>query len=290
VMDKMQSFSRIPLEGPFRGEPHHDNWILALDKPYQLQGLKDSELTDVSVMVLSLEGFAGIAPAERSELIRDIKEWIPHVLCLMRLPRSGRMTREEWVFSELKSWMEAGAYGAEVCRMGQLHRMKELGIPVWIGTDMGAMNSVAGRIYSTEAQGFCINWELTSEEMTRILEIPGASVTYYGKIPYMISEQCIFRERYGCHPQPEGHVTLLKDREGENMTVVSHCPLCYEEIFSEKPIYPSRPDKLLSRGYTLRVMFTDETPEEVSSIWDKIRTGKRAPVPVMEGHFSKGVE
>ena len=106
----------------------------------------------------------------------------------------------------------------------------------------------------------------------------------------MISEQCIFRERYGCHPQPEGHVTLLKDREGENMTVVSHCPLCYEEIFSEKPIYPSRPDKLLSRGYTLRVMFTDETPEEVSSIWDKIRTGKRAPVPVMEGHFSKGVE
>ena len=149
------------------------------------------------------------------------------------------------------------------------------------------MNQAAAAFWQERAESVMLSWELTGREMAELERPKGSYWMAYGRIPYMVSEQCVYKEARGCGRRAEGCQILLKDRKGEKMMVRSHCRLCYSEILSEKPLY------LLNKKAPAphaRIQFTVESDDEVREIWDAYMEERNPAFAVQVGHWDKGVD
>ena len=66
------------------------------------------------------------------------------------------------------------------------------------------------------------------------LENAGNEMVAYGKIPMMVSAQCLKKTTKGCDHKKE--VLVLKDRKNSEMQVKTHCDFCYNTILNSKPL------------------------------------------------------
>lgn len=292
-MEHLLGVSSQQDEIGFRG------WQIAVDSKEQFMSLShmmaEGETKEVSHVILSMEGFTDLTAEEKKALVsswKAIDDSTAKTIFVVRLPRCGRDTRKVWILEQLQQWMDAGISWGEATRYGQIKILKDHQMQVILSPEMGVMNRRAGEIYASETQGYAVSTELNLEEAERLKHLSGSYRVVYGKIPYMISEQCIYKERYGCKGKGTQRLEL-KDRLGEKMQVISHCTLCYSEIFSEKPIFTDQYQKLKEQGEFLRIQFTNESEEETASVLRAILKGNDLSGVVlasMEGHFEKGVE
>ena len=56
----------------------------------------------------------------------------------------------------------------------------------------------------------------------------------YGRLPMMISAQCLQNTTTGCDKKPKW--LMLVDRRSEHMPVYNHCKYCYNTILNAKPL------------------------------------------------------
>jgi len=107
--------------------------------------------------------------------------------------------------------------------------------------------------------------ELNLGEMKQ-LENTGNEMVAYGKIPMMVSAQCLKKTTKGCDHKKE--VLVLKDRKNSEMQVKTHCDFCYNTILNSKPlsvIGMKKDIKKIAPG-TLRLWFTTENAGETKSV------------------------
>lgn len=110
----------------------------------------------------------------------------------------------------------------------------------------------------------------------------------YGRIPMMVSAQCIRRTIKGC----DRHMCLMKleDRTGAFLPVKNNCTFCYNTILNARPLVLYDLEKELAGlgVQSLRYEFTTETAREVKDIM----AGKRIfhENEFTRGHFRRGVE
>ena len=98
------------------------------------------------------------------------------------------------------------------------------------------------------------------------LENSGNEMIAYGKIPMMVSAQCLKKTTKGCDHKRE--VLVLKDRKNSEMQVKTHCDFCYNTILNSKPlsvIGMEKDIKKIAPG-TLRLWFTTENARETKSV------------------------
>ena len=137
--------------------------------------------------------------------------------------------------------------------------------------------------------------ELNEKELFH-LKNPNGEQIIYGKIPLMVSANCIDKTCHKCH-KPEPAMSYITDRKGVSLPYVSCCRFCYNVIFNNVPIFLT--DKMAAveqiGAANVSLCFTDEDENEVKKnirmVRDAFIGGKvDAPGNFTRGHFTRGVE
>lgn len=138
--------------------------------------------------------------------------------------------------------------------------------------------------------------ELNRKEILR-RENSRSEMIIYGRLPLMITAQCIHKNTLGCMHQPK--VLNLKDRYSVYFPVKNFCPECYNVIYNSLPVCLFKEDATVKKiaPAAVRLSFTTETEEEteqILTIYGNIyKNGGilgQLPMKCTNGHFKRGVE
>lgn len=115
----------------------------------------------------------------------------------------------------------------------------------------------------------------------------GTELVIYGRVPMMVSSQCVKKTGKGCDKRPETYT--LKDRTAALMPVKNCCRFCFNTIYNSVPttLYDMKREiDDISPDY-VRYEFTVENAAEVRSVLTA-----EGPVngAFTRGHFRKSVE
>ena len=137
--------------------------------------------------------------------------------------------------------------------------------------------------------------ELNEKELFH-LKNPNGELIIYGKIPLMVSANCIDKTCHKCH-KPETSMSYITDRKGMKLPYVSCCKFCYNIIYNNVPAFLT--DKMVDIEHigvkSVSLCFTDENKDEVyrniimaRDAMDNIQVD--TPLNFTRGHFTRGVE
>lgn len=138
--------------------------------------------------------------------------------------------------------------------------------------------------------------ELNRKEILR-RENSRSEMILYGRLPLMITAQCIHKNTLGCMHQPK--VLNLKDRYSVHFPVKNFCSECYNVIYNSLPVCLFKEDVTVKKiaPAVVRLSFTTETEEETEQILtiygDIYKNGGilgQMPMECTNGHFKRGVE
>lgn len=138
--------------------------------------------------------------------------------------------------------------------------------------------------------------ELNRKEILR-RENSRSEMIIYGRLPLMITAQCIHKNTLGCMHQPK--VLNLKDRYSVHFPVKNFCSECYNVIYNSLPVCLFKEDVTVKKiaPAAVRLSFTTETEEETEQILtiygDIYKNGGilgQMPMECTNGHFKRGVE
>lgn len=141
--------------------------------------------------------------------------------------------------------------------------------------------------------GFCLPLELTAPEQKILLEpsFPAEKIIY-GRIPMMITANCVARTTDRCHREEGICATELVDRYHKHFPVVCNCTHCYNVIYNCVPLSLHKDMEKWQNRVTGRLSFTTESEEETAEILEYY-AGVRRELPYTEyttGHEKRGVE
>ena len=138
--------------------------------------------------------------------------------------------------------------------------------------------------------------ELNRKEILR-RENSRSEMIIYGRLPLMITAQCIHQNTLGCMHQHK--VLNLKDRYSVHFPVKNFCSECYNVIYNSLPVCLFKEDVTVKKiaPAAVRLSFTTETEEETEQILtiygDIYKNGGilgQMPMECTNGHFKRGVE
>ena len=197
----------------------------------------------------------------------------------------------------IRSLME---YGCEVflarCFESAAFLVNE-GLEQHLRADAGIYSWNSESIRFLREHGICFitaPYELNRKELFGRYNYTSEMVVY-GKLPLMVSANCLTETMGGCTRANENHT--LTDRTGRRFNVRCHCDFCYNVISNYVPLNLLPEAQTLQRmGFEAwRVDFTDESAEECGSVLDAaVRAINGETVSsfgdATKGHFLRGVE
>ena len=207
------------------------------------------------------------------------------------LPRIYREAEREKLGAMLRHARDAGAAGAALSNLGHFALAADAGLPLAGDWALNAANSETLRfLKETGLVSAAVSFELRMEQI-RDLEKPlPTEAIVYGRLPLMITENCLNQDGRGqCHcGEGPGR---LKDRTGAEFPVL---PVfgCRSEIENCVPLFLA--DKADYRRLGLRyarLRFTTESPAECAAILRRYTGGGTwQPKQFTRGLFYRGVE
>lgn len=163
--------------------------------------------------------------------------------------------------------------------------------------DAGAYcwNMSAGRVLKALADGICLPYELNASEQRRLLEglsREGMSCEkiVYGRIPMMITANCLYRTAGECRGGGSHRQALLKDRYRKEFPVRVDCRHCMNIIYNSVPLSLHQELSKWQGKAELRMDFTMETAAEVRRLLECFMRGEPFPGgDYTTGHEKRGV-
>ena len=136
------------------------------------------------------------------------------------------------------------------------------------------------------------SFELTLPQIRDLSKPLPTELLVYGRLPLMLTENCVIKNRTGrcsCHSGQ----TKLVDRRGEEFRVLRDQDSCRSVIYNGKKLYLlDKQAELRNLGlWALRLQFTTENPMEVDSVLSGLRGGAVFdPGACTRGLYYRGVE
>lgn len=141
--------------------------------------------------------------------------------------------------------------------------------------------------------------ELNERELKK-RGITGEDLMIYGRIPVMLSANCIYNTKYGCRTANGGHCLYIKDRKGENLFVHCNCSECINTVYNSHLLDIADENTLFDtiRPSSVRLMFTDEDYDETARILSEYTSNRNkngsAPLKLTDrftrGHIRRGID
>lgn len=139
--------------------------------------------------------------------------------------------------------------------------------------------------------------ELSYNELKK-RAIAGEEFIIYGKMPMMVTSNCVVNSLKNCSYRNDGNLWYINDRKNSSIPVVTSCKSCTNVIYNSVPTsLASELSSILSLNpASLRISFTDEDAKTTRKILDKLRDIMISGDNKLEvcekytkGHFKKGV-
>ena len=138
----------------------------------------------------------------------------------------------------------------------------------------------------------CLSFEMTLPQIRDVSKGVPCEILAYGRLPLMVTENCLFRNRTGqctCHAGP----TKLVDKTGAEFPIVKDGDSCRSVLLNGKKLFwLDRQDDLARLGlWATRLSFTTENPREVDRVLSACADGAAFdPGACTRGLYLRGVE
>lgn len=167
--------------------------------------------------------------------------------------------------------------------------LRKLGIaaPIILDYTVYAFNNRAAGALENECDGIFYPIELNEGEMSN-LALKNGELTVYGRLPLMVSANCIENSMHRCHHEGVTK-SYFTDRKNTRLPYMACCRYCYNVIYNGM-VYDIRDkinDKLRVKASAYNYAFTFESAEEVRQI---LSTYQVDTAYITRGHFKNGVE
>ena len=276
-----------------RAAPAHLN---AYDEPPRYDGISGEPQLTVAVRtaeqitsrMLSMKPTVLYVPlselAEHPELRQRVGVETQLAAILPRVIWSGELVP---VARQLRMVYDMGVRQVLAGNLGQLHIARAAGFAVRGDFGLNIVNSRAMR-YLRE-QGFdsqLLSFELTLPQIRDISKAVPAEVLIYGRLPLMVMENCIIKNRTGTCTCQTGTVRLV-DRVGEEFPIVKDPGTCRNVLLNGKKLYLlDKKDAFRGMGlWALRLQFTTENPGEI----DKVLMDYQGRAVFDAGSYTRGL-
>lgn len=277
-------------EGAAAGEAE-PRWIACVSSREQLKVCLKYRW--ISALCLSWD----LALGNGSEAVRTVRS--AGMVCGAELPRMVRGSGEERIGNGAAALAGEGVRFFLASTAEGLLLAGESAPDALILADhtLYAWNTAAEKVWLSRfgADRVSVPAELNRSEILR-RGVRGMDFVIYGRMPMMITAQCVNRTVNGCTGKPED--LTLRDRMGNRFPVRNFCGECYNMIYNSVPqCIPEAVPDLSGRGLaSFRAVFTVEDAERTAAVLDylaAVRAGnlkERPEFPFTRGHYRRGVE
>ena len=216
------------------------------------------------------------------------------------LPRVWRDRDEAELKTMLSHAQAIGVTAALIGNLGHFPLVRDTGLALYGDYGLNVFNSRSlDYLRRKGLDSACLSFELRFAQLRDMQKILPAEAIVYGRLPLMITENCLVQNQCGCRvdrtqPIPDHapcrSIHTLQDRTGAAfplMGVYGH----RTEVQNSRVLWlADRPDwKHLGLAYA-RLRFTTESPAECAAVLRAYRDGAKAPAEFTRGLYERGVE
>lgn len=222
--------------------------------------------------------------AEHPDLRQRVSVETQLAAILPRVIWSGELAP---VARQLRTVYEMGVRQVLAGNLGQLHIARAAGFAVRGDFGLNIVNSRAMRYLREQGlDSQLLSFELTLPQIRDISKAVPAELLIYGRLPLMLMENCVMKNRTGICTCQTGTVRLV-DRVGEEFPIVKDPGTCRNVLLNGKKLYLlDKKDALRGMGlWALRLQFTTENPGEI----DKVLMDYQGRAVFDAGSYTRGL-
>ena len=231
---------------------------------------------------------AGEGAAHPEAVRRCQQAGVPGAVVLPRICTDRELPQLE---KELTALRELGVAEALAGTWGMVRRAQQLGFAVRGDYGLGVYNSQTMKeLKRLGLIGATVSFEMKFPQIRDISKTLPTEFIAYGRLPLMITENCIIHNHCGRHTC--NNVNLLTDRKGERFPVVKAWG-CRNEIYNSKKIFLADKQKDWQKLglWGARLMFTTENALECAQVLERyMNQGKYQPNDFTRGLYYRDVE
>ena len=276
-----------------RAEKPHLN---AYDEPPRYDGISGEPQLTVAVRtadqitsrMLSMKPTVLYVPlselVEHPELRQRVGVETQLAAILPRVIWSGELVP---IARQLRTVYDMGVRQVLAGNLGQLHIARAAGFAVRGDFGLNIVNSRAMRYLREQGlDSQLLLFELTLPQIRDISKAVPAEVLIYGRLPLMLMENCVIKNRTGTCTCQTGTVRLV-DRVGEEFPIVKDPGTCRNVLLNGKKLYLlDKKDAFRGMGlWALRLQFTTENPSEI----DKVLMDYQGRAVFDAGSYTRGL-
>lgn len=227
---------------------------------------------------------------EDAAFARDLVGKVRVCPVLPRVVHDGELARLK---EQLRSLRALGIREALVGNLGLLLPVRECGMHPRGDFGLNIYNSAALQsVREMELRSQCLSFEMTLPQIRDAKKGLPCEILAYGRLPLMITENCLIRGRTGqctCHL---GSAKLV-DKTGSEFPVIRDGNTCRSVLLNGKKLYwLDRQEDLARLGlWAVRLYFTTENPQEVDRVLSACRSGEAMdPGACTRGLYLRGLQ
>jgi len=217
------------------------------------------------------------------------------------LPRIWRDRDEEELREMLKRVQDRGVTAALLGNIGHLSLTEGLGLHRYGDYGLNVFNSrSAAYLREKGLDSVCLSFELRFAQLRDLKKLLPAEAIVYGRLPLMITENCLVQNETGCQLDRDGRcvpqnapcrrANALHDRTGAAFPLLpawGH----RTEVQNSRPLWlADRPEWTRLGLAFARLRFTTESAEECVRIFKAYLCGETACGEFTRGLYERGVE
>ena len=233
----------------------------------------------------------------------DLAPYLERTKFVAVLPRIYRTREESMLRAMLAEAKKRGVTGVTVGNLGHFALAGDLGLTVHGDYSLNICNSAALRLLAERGlESACVSFELRHEQVRDLSKPLACEAIVYGRLPLMITENCIVSNEFGCRYQ-KSRVDMaqrdsaceaprfLTDRRGERFPVTRVWG-CRSEIQNGKTLWLADKTDYQRIGLSYaRLRFTTESPADcVRVLKTYLEQDDYAPDDLTRALFYRGVE
>ena len=204
------------------------------------------------------------------------------------LPRIVHDTELPQLRQDLMTVKRLGVLEALVGNVGLLLPVRECGLMARGDFGLNLYNSRAVNLTrDLELRSACLSFEMTLPQIRDVSKAVPAELLVYGRLPLMVTENCLMRSRNGQCTCKMGATAKLTDKTGAEFPVIKDGNACRSVLLNGKKLYwLDRREDLSHLGlWAVRLYFTTENPREV----DRILAACQDRAPFDPGACTRGL-
>ena len=217
------------------------------------------------------------------------------------LPRIWRDRDEADLRRMLERAGDLGVTGAALGNIGHLPLVRDTGLRLYGDFGLNVFNARSlDYLRGKGLESACVSFELRFAQIRDMQKILPAEAIVYGRLPLMITENCLIQNREGCRRDRQGAIVPadgpcrlphdLRDRTGAAfplLPVYGH----RTEVQNSRPLWLADRAEYRRLGLAYaRLRFTTETPEACVRVFRGYLEGSAAPGEFTRGLYERGVE